>query len=463
MPTIERSSPSANLVLLVACLAQFMVILDVAVVNVAMPTMTDSLSLSTSGQQWVINAYTLTFGGLLLLGGRLADHFGQRRMFLVGVSIFTVSSLLCGLAQDQLTIEVARGAQGIGGAIMAPTSLSLITLAFTDPGQRAKAIGAWATVAAAGSAAGVLAGGLLTAAVSWRWVFFVNVPVGVFIAFVTLTRISLPTIHGDRKLDILGALLVSVSLGLIVYAIIGVEVHGWGSATTLSLFAGGVLALVVFLVVEWRIAADPVLPLGLFADRQRAAANALFAIAGAILFFLYFDISLHLQEVYGYGPLKTGAAFLPVTLATMAAALNGRRLIAVLGMRNQLVLGSVLEAVGLLWIAQIGVHADYWTHVALPMVLIGVGVGLTFVPATAAATVGVPPRQAGVASGLVNTSRQVGGAIGLAALTSVATNGLSEHPTLDAIADGNRTALYACAGLAAIGAAISLMTRQLGR
>lgn len=456
-------SRQASFVLLVACLAQFMVILDVAIVNVAIPKMTGSLSLSSSGQQWVIDAYTLTFGGLLLLGGRLSDDYGQRRLFLVGVSIFTASSLICGFAQDQVMIELGRAAQGVGGALMAATSLSLITVAFTDPEERTKAITAWATVAASGGAAGVILGGLLTSSVSWRWVFFINIPVGAFIVFITLTQISLPAIHAGRKLDIPGALLVTTSLGLIVYAIIGVNSRGWGSATTVALLAGGALALLVLLLVESRIAADPILPLGLFASRQRAGANALFGIAGAIIFFMYFDISLHLQRVDGDDPLKTGLSFLPVTLATMATALNGRRLLAVLGVRNQLILGSLLEAGGFLWIAQIGVHAGYWTHVGLPMIVIGLGIGLTFVPAAAAATADLAPRHAGVASGLVNTSRQVGGAIGLAGLTSVATSRLGAHPALAAIAHGDRTALYVCAALAAAGAAISLTTKPAGR
>jgi EmrB/QacA subfamily drug resistance transporter len=454
----------ANFVLFVACLAQFMVILDVAVVNVAIPRMTGSLHLTPSGQQWVIDAYTLTFGGLLLLGGRLADHFGQRRIFLGGVWLFTIASVVCAVAQNQLTIELARGAQGVGGALMAPATLSLIMIAFTEPQKRAHAIGLWATVAASGGAAGVVLGGALTSAISWRWVFFINVPVGALIILITLSRIAVPpTAHPGRTLDLPGALLATLSLSLLVYAIIGVNSRGWGSGTTLALLAGAALALLVFLVVESRFARDPLLPLGLLADRQRFGGNAVFVIVGAIIFFLYFDVSLHLQRVNGDSPLKAGLSFLPLTLATTIAALNGRRILVQFGVRNQLVLGGLLEVAGYAWLSRIGVHTNFWTHIALPMIVIGIGVGLSLGPATAAATADVPAHQAGISSGIVNTSRQVGGAIGLAALSSIAGSGLGSHPTQQAIANGDRTALSICAGLAVLGIAFALLTKPLGR
>jgi EmrB/QacA subfamily drug resistance transporter len=423
-----------------------MVILDVAVVNVAIPQMTDALSLSPAGQQWVIDAYTLTFGGLLLLGGRLADHYGQRRTFICGVLVFSIASLVCGLAQDQLTIELARGAQGAGGAAMAATSLSMVIVSFTDQRARAGAIAIWATVAASGGAAGVVLGGILTSAVSWRWVFFINVPVGALILFLTWTRISLAVSPRDRRLDIAGALLCCASLGLIIYAIIGVESRGWGSSVTLTLLGGGLLALLALVTVEASVATDPLLPLALFLDRGRAAANLLFVIIGAIVFFLYFDVSLHLQRVNGEGPLEAGLSFLPLSLATMVAALNGRRILSLLGVRRQLVLGNLLTVAGFFWIAHLGVRTDYWTHVGLPMIVAGIGIGLILGPATTAATTGVPDQHAGVASGLLNTSRQVGGAIGLAALTSIA------------LAAGDRTALLCCTGLAVVGVFLSLFT-----
>ncbi|WP_181778969.1 MFS transporter, partial [Pseudonocardia pini] len=405
-----------QLVLLVACLAQFMVVLDVAVVNVAIPDMTQSLSLSASGQQWVIDAYTLTFGGLLLLGGRLSDLFGQRRMFLVGVTVFTVFSLLCGLSTNETTIEVFRGLQGVGGAILAPTSLSLITVAFTDPHERGKAIGAWSAVSAGGAAAGVLIGGVLTSALDWRWVFFINIPVGIAVFLVTASGVHVPRVTRKVRLDVPGAVLITAALALVLYAVIGVAGRGWGSPTTIWLLVAGAAALVAFLLVQARFAADPLLPLGLLRDRQRASANVLFMVIGAVIFFLYFDVSVHLQRVDGDSPLRAGLSFLPVALATTVAALNGRRILAVLGARTQLFLAMVLAAVGLVWISGIGVHGEYWTHVGLPMIVLGVGLGMSFVPATVAATAGVPSDQAGIASGLVNTSRQVGGAIGLAAL-----------------------------------------------
>jgi EmrB/QacA subfamily drug resistance transporter len=463
MREINRGRGLEVAVLLVACLAQFMVVLDVAVVNVAIPDMTTALALGPSGQQWVVDAYTLTFGGLLLVGGRLSDLFGQRRVFLAGVTVFTLFSLLCGLAANQVMIEWFRAAQGVGGAILAPASLSLLTTVFTEQNARHFAIGCWSAVSASGAAAGVLIGGLLTSALSWRWVFFVNVPVGLAILGVTALAIHVPR-HARRvRLGLPSAVLATAGLALVLYALIGVAGRGWSSAATLGLLAGGIAALGLFVVVQGRFSPDPLLPLGLFRDARRSAANGLFLIIGAVIFFLYFDVSLHLQRVDGDSPLTAGLAFLPVALATTVAALTGRRLLGVLGARTQLVIGLGVAALGFLWISDIGVHGEYWTHVGLPMIVIGLGMGSSFVPATASATAGVPEHQAGVASGLVNTSRQVGGAIGLAALASVASAGLGGSPSLAAVAEGDRHALLVCAALAALGAVLSLAVGPLGR
>jgi EmrB/QacA subfamily drug resistance transporter len=459
----DSAGRSPALVLLVACLAQFMVVLDVAVVNVAIPDMTGSLGLTPSGQQWVIDAYTLTFGGLLLLGGRLSDLVGHRRMFLVGVSVFTVFSLACGLATNQAMIEWFRVAQGVGGAILAPSSLSLLTTAFVAPEARNRAVGIWAAVSAGGAAAGVLIGGLLTSALGWRWVFFINVPVGLAILLVTAIGIHLPRTTRAVRLDVPGALLVTGGLALLLYGIIGAQERGWGAPSTLWLLVGGIVVIALFVVVEARFAKDPVLPLSLFADRQRSAANLLFAIIGAVVFFLYFDVSLHLQRVDGDTPLRAGLSFLPVALATTLAALNGRRVLAVLGARAQLVLGMVVAAGGFAWLSFLGVRGEYWTSVGLPMILVGLGMGLCFVPVTVAATADVPGDQSGVASGLVNTSRQVGGALGLAALATVAAAGLGANPPAAQIAAGDQRALLVCAGLAVIGAVTALMITPLGR
>ena len=462
-PTAAGNARTAAVVLLVACLAQFMVVLDVAVVNVAIPEMTSALSLTASGQQWVIDAYTLTFGGLLLLSGRLADLVGQRRMFLIGVTVFTVFSLLCGLATNEAMIEWFRAAQGVGGAILAPTSLSLLTTAFVQSEARHKAIGMWAAVSASGAAAGVLIGGVLTSLFDWRWVFFINVPVGFAIFLVTAIDIDLPRSTRKLRLDLLGALLVTGGLALILYAIIGVNDRGWTSATTVFLLAAGLASMLAFLVVEARFAADPILPLALLANRQRSNANVLFAIIGALVFFLYFSVSLHLQRVDGDSPFRAGLSFLPVALATTIAATAGRRILAILGARTQLIMGLLMAAAGFLWLSNIGVNGNYWIHVGLPMILLGLGLGSAFVPATAAATAEVPADQAGVASGLVNTSRQVGGAIGLAVLATVASAGLGAEPSVAEMAAGDQHALIACAGLAVVGAIIAFMITPLGR
>jgi EmrB/QacA subfamily drug resistance transporter len=454
---------TAALVLLVACLAQFMVVLDVAVVNVAIPDMTGSLGLSASGRQWVIDAYTLTFGGLLLLGGRLSDLVGHRRMFLVGAGVFTLFSLLCGLAANQAMIEWFRVGQGIGGAILAPTSLCLLTTAFVEPAARHRAIGLWSAVSAAGAAAGVLVGGLLTSVAGWRWVFFINVPVGVGIILVAAIGIHLPRTTVPARLDVAGALLATGGLALVLVGLIGVNERGWTSAATIGLLAVGIAVLVAFLVHEGRFARDPLLPLGLFADRGRASALALFAIIGAVVFFLYFDVSLHLQRVDGDSPLQAGLSFLPVALATTLAATNGRRMLALLGARNQLVVGMLLATAGFVWLSFLGVQGGYWASVGLPMVLIGLGMGSCFVPVTVAATADVPAELSGAASGLVNTSRQVGGAIGLAALATVASAGLGPQPALAAVAAGDQRALLVCAALTLVGAAVAPLIAPLGR
>ena len=445
---LKRSAPTW-LVLAVCCAAQFMVVLDVSIVNVALPKMRSALDLTASGQQWVINAYTLTFAGFLLLGGRAADLFGRRRVFMTGLALFTVCSLLGGLARNGAELITARAMQGVGGAILAPATLSLITTTFADPVARRRALGAWSATAASGAAAGVLAGGILTDLLDWRWVLFVNVPIGV--ALLAAAAMSLTESRADTRptLDIAGAVTVTGGLALLVYGIVSTDTHSWGSPTTVLTLLGGAALLAAFVVIETRVA-HPLVPLRVFRRRSIAAANGIAVTIGAALFGLFFFLSLFLQQVNGYSPLRAGLAFLPAALSTMTAALAGTRLVARIGVRRQLLLGPLLAASGLFWLSQLSAGDGYFAHVFGALVLTGVGMGLSFVPMTIAATADVPVHEAGLASGLINTTRQVGGAVGLAVMATVATGAASA-------AAGYDRAFTICAVAMVTGAALALV------
>ncbi len=407
-------------VLAVCCAAQFMVVLDVSIVNVALPQMRADLDLSATGQQWIINAYTLTFAGFLLLGGRAADLFGRRRVFMVGLALFTVCSLLGGLAQNGAELIAARAVQGIGGAILAPATLSLITTTFIEPASRRRALGAWSATAASGAAAGVLTGGILTDLLDWRWVLFVNVPIGAALIAAAAASLAESRSESRPSLDVAGAVTVTGGLALLVYGIVSTDTRSWGSAATIGTLLGATALLVAFAVIESRIAAHPLVPLRVFQLRSISAANGIAVTIGTALFGLFFFLSLYLQQVNSYGPLKAGFAFLPAALSTMSGSLAGTRLVTRLGVRRQLVIGPLLAAAGLVWLSQLSAGDGYLAHVFGPLVLIGVGLGMSFVPMTIAATADVPMHQAGLASGLINTTRQIGGAVGLAVMATVA-------------------------------------------
>ena len=436
-------------VLVVCCLAQFMVVLDVSIVNVALPKMRADLELSASGQQWIINAYTLTFAGFLMFGGRAADLFGRRRSFVLGLGVFTVFSLLGGLAQNGGQLIAARAAQGVGGAILAPATLSLITTTFTEPAALRRALGAWSATAASGAAAGVLAGGLLTDLLDWRWVLFVNVPIGA--ALIAAAVVSLTESRAEQRpsLDLAGAVTVTGGLGLIVYGIVSTDSRSWGSPATILTLSGGTVLLAAFAVIESRLAAHPLVPLGVFRMRSVAAANGIAVTIGAALFGMFFFLSLYLQQVNGYSPLKAGLAFLPAALATMSGAMVGTRIVTRLGVRRQLVIGPLIAAAGLAWLTQLSAGDGYLDHMFGPLVLTGLGLGLSFVPMTIAATADVPLHQAGLASGLINTTRQIGGAVGLAAMATIAAGASS--PTA-----GYDHAFWISAAALVTGAALAL-------
>lgn len=410
------------------CVGQFMVILDVTIVNVALPQMRHDLGLSISGQQWVINAYALTFAGFLILGGRAADLWGRRRVFLTGMALFTLCSLAGGLAQDGTWLIAARAAQGIGGAILAPATLTLLTTRFTDPEERRRALGAWSTTSASGAAAGVLAGGILTDLLSWRWVLFVNVPIGAAVIALVLVAVPESRLEGARsRLDVLGAVTVTLGMAILVYGVVGTDSHPWGSAQTVVTLVLGVVLLIAFALIETRVAKTPLVPFSVFKRRSVSIVNAITVTIGVANFGGYFFISLYLQQVAGYSPLRAGLAFLPIGLSAFTGSMVGAWLVGRIGVRNQLIMGPALAAAGLIWMAAVLTpESAYLEHMFGPLILFGFGIGISFGPMAMAATQGMPTQQQGLASGLINTTRQVGGAIGLAALATAASS-LTRH------------------------------------
>jgi EmrB/QacA subfamily drug resistance transporter len=420
-PTAPRRTPDW-VILTLACVAQFMVLLDVSIVNVALPSIKHSLGFSQAELQWVLNAYTLTFAGFLLLGGRIADLFGRRRIFLLGLTVFTLASLLGGFAQDQTMLIGARAVQGLGGAILSPTTLTILTTTFREPKARARAMGIWSAVAGAGGAAGALLGGILTEELSWRWILFINIPIGIVTFIAARTYLQESRAQGDRQpLDVPGAVLVTAGLTALVFGVVRTTSVGWGSWQTIVALglAAGLIAW--FLFHEARVAKSPLMPLPMFERRSIWTANLVMFLLSGALFAMWFFVSLYLQEVHGYTPLRTGFAFVPQTVAIIVGAQLSSRLVLRVGPRPILVVGCLLSAVGLFLFAGLGVDTGYWSGFFLPSVLITLGLGLCFTPLAYAATAGVPPQQAGLASGLVNTSRQIGGAVGLAALATIAT------------------------------------------
>jgi EmrB/QacA subfamily drug resistance transporter len=410
-------------VLAIACAAQFMVVLDVSIVNVALPSIRTSLGLSVSGLQWVVNAYTLTFAGFMLFGGRAADLFGRKKIFLTGLTLFTLASLAGGFASSGVLLVAARAVQGLGGAILAPATLSLLTTTYTEPRARARALGAWGATAGSGGAFGVLAGGLLTDLASWRWVLFVNVPFGalLLVAAAGALRESRGQIRSLRALDLPGTLTVTAGLALGVYGIVSTDTHPWASAHTLVSLAVAVALLAAFVLIETR-APEPIVPLRIFRLRSLSAANGLAVIIGSAMFSMFFFTTLYLQVVLGFSPLRAGLAFLPVTAMIITGAQASGRLVHRFGPRPLLLTATIASAVALAWLSRLTDDGGYWTHVFGPVVLLGAGMGTAMVPMMLAATAGVGPHEQGLAAGLINTTRMVGGAVGLAALATIATD-----------------------------------------
>jgi EmrB/QacA subfamily drug resistance transporter len=464
--SVNNRAPSKLGVLAMCAIAQFMVVLDVTIVNVALPQMRHDLGLSVTAQEWVVNAYTLTFAGFLMLGGRAADLFGRRRVFMLGLSLFTGASLLGGLAQGGGWLVAARAAQGIGGAILAPTSLTILTSTFTDVTERRRAMGIWSAVAASGSAAGVLAGGILTDLLDWRWVLFVNVPIGLVMLVMSQRVLPESRTDGPRsRLDIEGAFTITAGLALFVYGIVGTDTHPWGSTETVMSLLGGVVFLVAALFIEARVADAPLLPLSIFRRRSLTAANGIALTIGAALFGMYFFVSLYLQQLVGYSPLRTGLAILPAGVMTLAGALGAPRLVAIIGAKRQLIVGPAIAAAGLIWMSSLSFGDSYWAHMFGPLAIFGLGIGTTFVPMTLTATNGVPPAERGLASGLINTTRQMGGAVGLAVLATLAASTarheqMAAHSAGVALTSGYDRAFLIAGLLLIVGAGIALFIRS---
>ncbi len=446
------------LALIVLCLGDLMIVLDVTIVGVALPSIREDLGFSETSLAWVVNAYLLTFGGFLLLGGRLGDLFGHRRLFLLGIVLFTTASLVCGLSTSQGMLIGARAVQGLGAAVVSAVALSLMMTLFTEPADRAKAMGVFGFVASGGGSIGVLLGGVLTDVLSWHWIFLVNVPVGVLVCILTVKLVpAAAVLVGDRRLDLAGAVTVTVSLMLAVYAIVNGNQKGWTSPQTLGVLGAAVVLFAIFLVIESR-ARVPLMPLGLFRLRNLAFANVVGILWAAAMFAWFFLSALYLQLVLGYSPLEVGLAFLPGNLIMGALSVGlSAKLVMRFGIRLPLAVGLSLAALGLLLFARAPVDGSFVVDVLPSMILLGFGAGMAFNPVLLAAMSDVEQSEAGLASGVVNTAFMMGGALGLAVLASLAasrTDSLqaSGSDSLEALTGGYHAAFLAGA-LCAVAAA----------
>lgn len=402
------------------CVAQFVVVLDASIVNVALPSIGESLRFSQENLSWVVNAYVLTFGGFLLLGGRLADLLGRRRVFIGGLVLFALASLAGGFAESEAAIIAARAVQGLGAALLSPAALSIVTTTFRDGSERNKALGVWGAVAGSGGAAGVLLGGVLTEYLGWEWVLWVNVPIGVAAALLAPRLIRESHAESEtRHFDLAGAISVTAGLSILVYGLVEAPDAGWGSGQTVGLLALAIGLLAVFVAVELRSHA-PLVPFSIFRLRTLTGANVVGILTGASLFSMFFFISLYMQNVLGYSAIKAGLSYLPLAVTIILAAGIASQLVTRVGFKPVLAAGMVFISAGLLWFSQISVDGTFLADVLGPSLLAAVGLGFAFVPQTIAAVSGVRDHEAGLASGLINTSQQVGGALGLAVLSSIA-------------------------------------------
>jgi len=442
-----------------------MVILDLAIVNVALPSIKTDLDFSPANLQWVISAYAILFGGTLLLGGRLADLLGRRRLFVAGLSLFSISSLACGLAWSEGSLIAFRTVQGLGGALLVPAALSLLMTIFAEGRERNLALGIYAAASGSGAAAGVLLGGLLTSFLSWSWIFFINIPVG--LTAIALTPVLLRESRADvfhRHFDVPGAASVTAGLMLLVYALTRASTDGWTAATTLGLLGGAAALIAAFIAIELR-SPHPLLPLRIFRLRTLSGSNAAMAIVGAVAFSEFFVLTLYMQNVLRYSAVETGAAFAAFALTVVLISNVAQAVVSRFGVRPTLTIGLLASAVSIAWLTRLPVDGNYFWDLFPAFVLGGAGMGLSFVPITIGALAGVERSDAGVASGLLNTSRQIGGAIGIAAISAIAAtstrNYADAHAAVTttspaALDHGFQTALYVLTGLLLAGAVIAV-------
>jgi EmrB/QacA subfamily drug resistance transporter len=413
----------SDLLLLTVCLAQFMVILDVSIVNVALPAIRDGVGFSATGLQWVVNAYTLTFAGLLMLGGRAADLLGRRRMFGAGVALFTGASLLCAVANDPGLMIAARALQGIGGAIVSPTSLSIVTTSFAEGPERNRALGIWTAVAGLGATSGAILGGVLISGLGWPAIFLINLPIGALVlaARRRVIPVDVPTERARGHFDVSGAVLVTAGLIAVTYGIVRTESLGWGSPGVLGPLAAGLVLLAAFGVVEGRLARVPLVPLRVFSMNQLRTSNLVVLLLYSAQFAMFFFLTLYMQQVLGMSALEAGFGFAPLTMAVVVGSTIAPRLVRRFGVRGALTAGMLCGAGGLALLSGVDASGGYFTQVLPAGCLATLGLGLSLVPATIGAVQGVESEESGLASGLLNTSRLLGGALGLAVLGTVAT------------------------------------------
>ncbi|MDL5201297.1 MFS transporter [Streptomyces sp. ALI-76-A] len=457
----RRVIPPTWLVVALACAGQFLVVLDVSVVNVALPSMRADLGLSEQGLQWVVNAYAIAFAGFMLLGGRAGDLYGRKRMFLVGLALFTLASLGGGFAQEGWQLLAARAVQGLGAAVLAPATLTILTAAVPEGAARARAIATWAAVGAgggaAGGAAGGLVGGVLVDLLSWRWVLLINVPVGAVVLLGSVLRLPESRAGDRRRLDLPGALLVTAGLALLAYGISQTEAAGWTAAATLVPLLTGLALLGLFLAVESRTAA-PLMPLALLRVRAVWSANAAMFLSGSAMFCMWFFMTLYAQNVQGYSPLDAGLALVPSSLAVVLGSKIAPRFMRTLGPRTVAVLGTAVAAVGFGWQSTLRVDGPYWTAIMVPGILMMFGAGLATTPLAALAISGASPGEAGLVSGLVNTSRTMGGSLGLAVMSTIAATRTADDHTPEALTDGYALVFRVGAGVLLGGVLLMLVS-----
>jgi EmrB/QacA subfamily drug resistance transporter len=439
---------------------QFMVVLDIAIVNVALPSIQVDLGFSQENLQWVISAYALLFGGFLLLGGRAADIFGRRRLFLAGIILFTVASLLAGFAWSEESLIAARALQGLGAAVITPAALSILMTTFDEGKDRNTALGVWGAVGAFGAVAGVLLGGVLTDALSWEWIFYLNVPVGAAAFAVTPFLLSESRDERARSFDVPGAVLVTSGLVVLVYAITQANDYGWSSVETIGLFAASVALLAAFLVWEAR-ASQPLMPFSIFRLRTLVGANIAGLILGTALFAMFLMLTLYMQQVLGYSAMKTGVGYLAVAGTAIVWSAVAAQLVTRVGVKPVLVAGMSLLTIGLLYFTQVDVGGSYLGDLLPGFLLISIGMGFSFVPISIAALAGVQHEEAGLASGLINTSQQIGGALGIAALSAIAASSTNDAVATGsslpvALTDGFEAAFWAAAAVTFVGILVSL-------